>query len=91
MIVAVIVILLWIGSLIAGWHHLYLWLIVPIGFFVIHMLRGQRRAVAALKRNGMSGELYKKQMFIPNLQLILWNVFLHGILFLTGGLLSRLV
>ncbi|WP_068070725.1 hypothetical protein [Novosphingobium lentum] len=87
---AAIVILLWIGSLVAGWHHFYIWLIVPVGFFVIHVLQGQRQALAALKRNGMSGEFYRKQMIIPNLRLILWSALQHGFLFLVGGFLSRL-
>ena len=85
-----IVLALWLGSLIAGWHNYWLWLLVPIGFFFFHAMWSQKRAITVLKRNGISGHNYRKQMALPNARLIGMAIFQHGALFGLGFLLHRL-
>ena len=84
----IIIILLWVGSIAAGYLNFYYWLAIPMAFFLIHVMRTQRHAMANLRRNGMTGELYRKQMLMPNVRLILWTAFVHGLLFALGKLLS---
>ena len=85
---AVIIGLLWSGSLVAGWNIYYPWLVVPPLIFLFHVWSKQRRVLAALKSNGMSGELYKRQMLIPNMLVILWSAALNGVIFGAGALAS---
>ena len=51
MVVALVV--LWIGSAIAGWFLFWPWLLVPIAFIGLHIIRASARMRAAYERNGL--------------------------------------
>jgi hypothetical protein len=78
---ALLVIILFIGSAVAGWMTFYPWLLVPPAVFATYAWAMQRRALEHARRNGMSGEFYKQQMLGPNVKLVVWNAVLHGLIF----------
>lgn len=50
---AIIIIVLWIGSAVAGWFTFWPWLMAPIAFAVFHILRVRSGMRAARKMMGM--------------------------------------
>lgn len=50
---AVVIVLLWIGSAVAGWYLFWPWLSVPAAVIVLHILRASGHMRAARQRIGL--------------------------------------
>lgn len=79
----IVVLLMWIGSAIAGWQFYWPWLVVPPGIVGLHILRVTGQMNAVRRRNGMSlprlGE--PGSMLRPNLTLLILTVLQHLCIF----------
>ena len=71
----------WAGSLLFGWLHAPLWLVVPLltwslfAFGVTSQIQKQQKA------GGVAASTYNRRMLVPNLILVLRNTAINCVLF----------
>lgn len=84
---AFVVILLWIGSAIAGWHNFWPWLAVPVSIIGLHVARTMRQMAALRRHYGFREPTLggPTSMFRANLMLLLHTFALNLVIF-GGGL-----
>jgi hypothetical protein len=87
---ASISLLLWLGSLVAGWNHYYPWLALPVIAYLAFIIWADRHAMEAYRKYGMSGVNFRRKMLGPNLLLIIWNTLLNALIFGVGVLIFGL-
>lgn len=83
---ALIVLALWAGSLIAGWFHAFLWLIVPPLFFYVFAKAKTEQGARRFEALTGSTSTFRQQMARQNLLLVSVNIVQHCLLFGIGAL-----
>jgi hypothetical protein len=81
---ALFLFLMWVGSLIAGYHHFFWWLTIPILFFVSYVIRSNAQMTSMARRNGLDGGRLTKNMLGSNCLLIANAIVQHSVLFGVG-------
>ena len=80
----------WGGSVLFGWLHTPLWLVVPIAAWASFAFG----ATAAIQKhqiaNGVENSRFARTMLAPNLKLVARNAGLNAILFAAAWMLSDL-
>jgi len=79
---ALLVIALWVGSAVAGWHLFWPWLVVPVAVMGLHVMRMSAHMRAARERNGLpvSGRP-GTSMAGANVQLLVVTLVQHAVIF----------
>ena len=85
------IIFLWLSSVVAGYFHFFWWLILPIGFFVRHVVQATARMTRVARENGLKESHFAKNMVRPNLELVATAVVQHAALFALGWLLDYFI
>jgi hypothetical protein len=83
---AIIGLLIWIGSLISGWIGFLSWLAVPGVVYLIYVIVAHKQAMDMFLSNGMSGDVFGRSMLSSNVRLVVWNIAVKSVLFGVGAL-----
>jgi hypothetical protein len=71
----------WAGSLIFGWLHAPLWLLVPLLTWSLFAFGVTMRVQKHQKSTGVAVSTYNRRMVVPNLILVLRNTAINCVLF----------
>ncbi|QVM82966.1 hypothetical protein [Novosphingobium decolorationis] len=78
---ALLVLMLWLGSAVAGWFLFWPWLSVPVVVIGIHIMRVMARMKAVARRNGMSSSALAGSMTSANTRLLVGTLIQHAVIF----------
>jgi hypothetical protein len=78
-------IVLWIGSIVAGWNRFPVWILIPPLVVFVVLMAAQGRAEAVLKQSGVRDTTrFHESMWGPTIKVVGWQFLLHSILFGAG-------
>jgi hypothetical protein len=86
----IVIILLWIGSAVAGWNVAWIWLLVPVGIMSIHVARTAASMKQRWALNGMPTKL-PAEMRRANGQLLAFTFLQHLAIFGIFAIISSVV
>lgn len=83
---AIVVLMLWISSLVAGWFGAWWWLPIPLGFMFFNCVRLSANLQKVALQNGLDGDAILRDMSAPTRRVMLAAFWQHLGLICVGAL-----